>query len=100
MVRCAVNCPRRDPVSHGLIVLFGCAQIAAQGRDCLTARHACVAQSIEGLTAYAIVWVLLLGKIAFAAYALYCYFNEQPSFPKPLLDAPTSADNGTVGAGE
>jgi len=64
-----------DWLTHIMILLFGCAQIAAQGRDCLESQHPCLPPSLESLAALAIAWSLLLGKIAFGGYASYLYFN-------------------------
>jgi hypothetical protein len=64
-----------DPVTHVLVLLYGCAQIAAHGTDCLSAKNACTSPAIENFVALAIAWTLLLGKIAFGTYASYLYFN-------------------------
>ncbi len=80
-----------DPVTHALIVFFGCAQVAARGRDCLGLTDACVVGSISGLTAYAIAWILLLGKIALAAYIAYCYFNPPDETDEVRTGAPADA---------
>ncbi|HVL08627.1 MAG TPA: hypothetical protein VM512_05660 [Burkholderiaceae bacterium] len=69
--------PPPDPASHAFIILFGCAQIAAHGRDCLSAVPACTANTVSGLVALSIAWALILGKVAFAAYISYCYFNSE-----------------------
>ncbi len=67
--------PSPDPVTHIVVVLYGCAQIAAQGRDCLSTSVPCAPPALEGLVALAIAWTLLLGKVAFGAYVSYIYFN-------------------------
>jgi hypothetical protein len=67
--------PSPDPVAHVIILLYGCAQIAAQGTDCLSAKNACAPPALENFVALAIAWTLLLGKIAFGAYTSCLYFN-------------------------
>lgn len=69
--------PPPDPVTHVVILLFGCAQIAAHGRDCLSVGNACQPPSTEYVIAVFIAWTLLLGKIAFGAYLSYLYFNAR-----------------------
>jgi hypothetical protein len=68
-----------DVASHVLILFYGCAQIAAHGRDCLAGSTPCSTQTTEGLVALAIAWSLLLGKIAFAAYLSYLFFTQDDS---------------------
>lgn len=63
-----------DPISHLVILLYGCAQIAAQGADCLPSKS-CPLPTAAGIAAFAIAWGLLLGKVAFAAYVAYISFN-------------------------
>lgn len=67
-----------DPITHVFILLFGCAQIAAHGRDCLSAATPCAPPTVEAIAALSIAWILLLGKIAFALYLSYLYFNGTP----------------------
>lgn len=72
-----------DPLSHVVIALYACAQIAAHGRDCLK-DNACPPGSVESITALGIAWALLLGKISFGLYVLYLYFNATFSPPGPV----------------
>jgi hypothetical protein len=67
--------PAPDPITHVLILLYGCAQIAAPARDCLYASSPCALPSLQAFVALAVDWSLLLGKIAFAVYVSYLYFN-------------------------
>ena len=73
--------PSPDPVTHVLLVLYGCAQIAAPARDCLTAVSGtvsalpCTFPSFPRFLGAAVEWILLLGKVAFAVYLSYLYFN-------------------------
>lgn len=73
--------PPPDPVTHTLILLYGCAQIAAHGRDCLSASKPCSPPALESFVALAIAWTLLLGKVAFGAYVSYLYFNGRIGDP-------------------
>lgn len=63
-----------DPVSHLVILLYGCAQIAAHGADCFGA-NTCKLPAAVAVAALVIAWGLLLGKIAFAGYVAYICFN-------------------------
>jgi hypothetical protein len=67
--------PAPDPFNRLLILLFGCAQIGAKLRDCLGADNQCLFLSSEGATAYIIGWILVAGKISFALYLFYCFFE-------------------------
>jgi hypothetical protein len=89
-----------DPVIHLFILLFGCAQIAAHGRDCLGENPQCFNLVVPLLGASVIAWVLLLGKIAFGLYVSYLYFNAQmpaaQNVTMPEIDAdPKSAVEDT-----
>ncbi|SRR6266481_291762 len=88
--------PSPDLISHTVILLFGCAQIAAHGRDCLESK-ACASPSLEGIVALMIAWTLLLGKIAFGAYISYLYFNGQVEERGSVLKA-EDIPSGTSGA--
>jgi hypothetical protein len=79
-----------DPFTHTLILFFGCTQVAAQGSDCLTGPGACAIDSVSGLAAYTIAWILLLGKIAFAGYVAFCYFNPPSEAVEDGAETPSS----------
>jgi hypothetical protein len=64
--------PPPDPFNRLIILLYGCAQIGADIRDCL---GSCSINSSEGAAAYIVGWVLLVGKISFALYVVYCFFE-------------------------
>jgi hypothetical protein len=63
-----------DPLSHLVILLYGCAQIAAHGADCVGLKT-CHLPGAAAIAAFVIAWGLLLGKIAFAVYVAYFSFN-------------------------
>jgi len=83
-----------DPLTHLLIVLFGCAQIAASGRDCLSDVQQCAASTAQGIAAYSIAWMLLAGKIAFGVYVLFLYYNG--TIGSEFLDKGSKANGGSV----
>lgn len=71
-----------DPVTHIIVLLYGCMQVAAHGRDCLITSKPCLFPSLEWIVAISIAWTLLLGKIAFGVYVLFLYFNGQLQQPE------------------
>jgi hypothetical protein len=60
--------PPPDPVTHVLIMLYGCSQLAAPARDCLYAAHPCASPSLDYFVACTIDWSLLMGKIGLVAH--------------------------------
>lgn len=65
-----------DPVTHVILVLFGCSQVAAHGGDPLYTNPTGI--SIEIVAAHLVAWTMLLGKPAFAIYLLFlCAVNRQ-----------------------
>ncbi|HLG55528.1 MAG TPA: hypothetical protein VI485_09365 [Vicinamibacterales bacterium] len=64
--------PPPDPLTHTLILLYGCAQIAAPARDCL--KDGCVT-TLQTIVAFSVAWSLLIGKVAVGLYVAYLYFN-------------------------
>jgi hypothetical protein len=58
----------RNPLTHLLILFFGCAQILADARDCLDCKPFALM-----LEAYVVGWILVIGKLAFGLYVHECY---------------------------
>jgi hypothetical protein len=79
-----------DAVSQVVILFYGVAQVAAHGRDCLTASPPCPPGSVECVAALGIAWTLFLGKVAFGLYVLYLYSHGRFN---PAAD--TAAVGGT-----
>ncbi|KHT53273.1 hypothetical protein RJ44_19950 [Alteromonas macleodii] len=74
-----------DTVTNLSILLFGAAQLAAPGRDCLTVKEhtfltKCSLDNAElfasAVSANSIAWMLFLGKIMFGFYLLNLYFDK------------------------
>lgn len=80
-----------DPVTHCALLLFGCAQVAAHARDCLSASETCELPSLPAVIAIAVSWILLLGKFLFGAYVLYLCGHARLSDSKPDAEPPAAA---------
>lgn len=68
--------PPPDPISNTLILLFGCAQVAAHARNCLR-ESTCALPTLNALVALSVEWMLLAGKLALGAYLAYAYFEAR-----------------------
>ncbi|WP_026607554.1 hypothetical protein [Methylocapsa acidiphila] len=65
--------PPPDPISRFIILLYGCVQIEADIRDCL---GACSNLS-EDAAAIIVGWILVMGKVLFALYVVYCFLEAK-----------------------